>query len=217
MSARLTLFLDASSVTVQAGLWRDNRWLAHRAEECPALESIFSLVEGCLNDAGETLEAVGRFVHCEGPGSVLGIRLAAMAIRTWRALPAWEHTELLTCRSLPLAAALIARTERADGATFHVIAEARQTRWNVLPCPGGTIAEVEPDAIDALTGAIYHLSQRKSWHTPPAHAVPVSNNLSAHPELLSVPGLLAPADAPGLFMVSEATYRTWTPERHRAG
>ncbi|MGE9293276.1 MAG: hypothetical protein ACQKBW_06665 [Puniceicoccales bacterium] len=211
---RIYLFLDASSVQVQAGLWCDSRWLSIKSQESPALESIFSLVKDCLDEANLKLEQVGGFIHCEGPGSVLGIRLAAMAIRSWQALPAWADAESLACRSLSLAAALISATEQPEE-PFHIIAEARQTRWNLLTCPDGEIAEVEPEVIDALAAPIYHLRQRKSWHTPPERAVPVLNDLSAHPELLASPGLLSPVEAPGLFLVNEATYRTWTPERHR--
>ncbi len=211
---RLYLFLDASSVSAQAGLWRGGQWLAYRTEQSPALESIFSLVEGCLRDSGRKLEAVQGFIHCEGPGSVLGIRLAAMAIRSWLALPAWEQAEVLTCRSLELSAALVAAKQKND-TPFHVIAEARQTRWNLLTHPDSKITEVEPEALETLTGPIYHLRQRKSWHTPPAHAEPITNDLREHPELLTTPGLLRPAEAPGLYLVNEPSYRTWTPARHK--
>ncbi|MBC2596423.1 hypothetical protein H5P28_19310 [Ruficoccus amylovorans] len=211
---RLYLYLDASSVSVQAGLWRKGCWLAYRSENSPALESIFTLVQGCLDDAAQPLDAVQGFVHCEGPGSVLGIRLAGMAIRSWLALPAWAGAEVLAFRSLDLTAALVAASRQPEG-TFHVISEARQTCWNLLTVPGGDIVEVEPEALDALAGPVFYLRQRKSWHTPPAGAEAIANDLSSHPELLASPGLLSPVEAPGLYRVNEPSYRTWTPERHR--
>lgn len=209
------LFLDASSVMVQAGLWRDGRWLAYRNGKGQALESIFTLIDSCLEEARIKLEAVGGFIHGEGPGSVLGIRLAAMAIRGWLALPAWQRATVHSCRSLPLAAVLIREKYQPDS-PFHVVAEARQTRWNLLRSDSDTIEEAEPATLEALLPPLYHLRQRKAWNTPPAHAVPVDNSLMEHPELLNTPGLLSAVEQPGLYLVSEQTFRTWTPERHRA-
>ncbi len=210
------LFLDASSVTVQAGLWRDGAWLAYRSAEAPALESIFVLVKDCLDDAGICMEAVKGFLHCAGPGSVLGIRLAAMAIRTWRALPDWQDAPVYACRSLPLVAALIRHT-REPKADFHLIAESRQSRWNHLASTAPeAIEEIEPEALDALKPPIYHLRQRKAWHEPPPAAVAITADLHACPELITAPGLFTPTEAPDLYQVNAPAFKTWTPERHRA-
>ena len=210
------LFLDASSVTVQAGLWHNGQWLAYRAAQAPALESIFVLVRDCLDDAGLGMEDVKGFLHCEGPGSVLGIRLAAMAIRAWRALPDWHEAPVFACRSLPLVAALIRHTREPE-ADFHLIAESRQTRWNHLTSTAPkTVEEVEPEALEALTPPVYHLRQRKAWHEPPEGAIAITSDLRTCPELISQPGLFIPTDAPDLYQVNAPSFKTWTPERHRA-
>ncbi|MEM9227076.1 MAG: hypothetical protein AAGA45_03825 [Verrucomicrobiota bacterium] len=208
------LFLDASSTLIQVGLWQEGRWLAYRAERGQPLEIIFTLTQQCLTEASLSLDSVETFIYNEGPGSVLGIRLSAMAIEGWRALPAWKGTPVYAVKSLPMAASLIEKTQPVGG-PYHVIAESRQGRWNVYASVGGLITEIEPEELADLQLPIFHLSQRKTWHEPPAQATAVDVNLAEHAELLGRPGLLHPVERPGVFQVNTPTYQTWTPERHR--
>lgn len=77
------LFIDASAPQVQTGLWLGGRWLAHRSVQAAALEEIFRSVQSLLTEAKLPFSALGGFIHNEGPGSILGIRLGAMALRVW--------------------------------------------------------------------------------------------------------------------------------------
>lgn len=77
------LFIDASAPRVQAGVWQGGRWLAYRCMEAPALEEVFRSVSLLLKEAELRFTDLGGFIHNEGPGSILGIRLAAMALRIW--------------------------------------------------------------------------------------------------------------------------------------
>lgn len=149
------LFVDASAPLVQVGVWQDGAWLAHLCVDAPALEAIFHTVRTVLAQAGVPLAGIGGFIHNEGPGSILGIRLGAMALRVWAlggqagagstgsagnaaaGLPVWA------VRSLPLLAAKVAACAGTDGAAqngtassgagigaFAVVSEFRQGLWN---------------------------------------------------------------------------------------
>lgn len=128
------LFVDASAPLVQVGVWQDGAWLAHLCVDAPALEAIFHTVRTVLAQADVPLAGIGGFIHNEGPGSILGIRLGAMALRVWAlggqagagstgsagnagstgnavaGLPVWA------VRSLPLLATKVAACAGADSA-----------------------------------------------------------------------------------------------------
>src|ERR1017187_4973508 len=76
------LLIDAASATVQVGLLDVSapaRW-SSRTEEAGV--GVFE----CLDDLGVEIGLVRSFAFCEAPGSILGIRTSAMAIRTWNIL-----------------------------------------------------------------------------------------------------------------------------------
>src|SRR4051812_17470625 len=97
LAHRSLLVLDAASTRIQVGLLQANapaRWQAIDAEAGSAL---FNGTDAVLKAAGQQLSNVDAFAFCEGPGSMLGVRTVAMAIRTWqvlRARPAYAYQSL---------------------------------------------------------------------------------------------------------------------------
>ncbi|HCJ11693.1 MAG: hypothetical protein A2Y14_03920 [Verrucomicrobia bacterium GWF2_51_19] len=80
-----TLVIDSSLGTTQVGLGfgMEGDCLT---SETPTLESLFQLIDSLLQTHALSLDRLGAIVYCEGPGSTLGIRIACMAIRTWKML-----------------------------------------------------------------------------------------------------------------------------------
>src|SRR5690606_7730550 len=76
-----------------------------------------------LERLGAHLEQANAFIYCEGPGSILGIRTSAVAIRTWQVL---RSRPVFAYRSLELLALAKAR----PGLT--VIADARRQHWHAV-------------------------------------------------------------------------------------
>src|SRR3954469_18613927 len=76
------LLIDAASTRIQVGLLDSASGAKWAALDAEAGIAIFQAVEQLAVD----LSAVRAFVFCEGPGSILGVRTAAMAIRTWQML-----------------------------------------------------------------------------------------------------------------------------------
>jgi tRNA threonylcarbamoyladenosine biosynthesis protein TsaB len=211
------LLLDASGVTVRAGVWQNARWLAWRESEAPALEAVFAGVQAVLAEARVPLAELGGYMYIEGPGSVLGLRVAAMAIRGWQtdaaARPGGKTKPVLACGSLPLAAALAL----AGGTPppFGVFTEARQRHWHVLEVNG---SEGGQDGIQPVrevlenelpSGTLFHLPARKAWHKAPPHARPLPASLRDHPEILSRPDLFRLVETPTPYAVNPPTYKKW--------
>lgn len=208
------LVLDAASPRCFAGVWRAGEWLACREPERPALEGLFGAVEESLAEAGLALADLGGFVHCEGPGSILGARLSAMAIRTWRALPAWSEVPAWAYGSLHFAAA--ARKAEGESSPASFCSEFRHGRWNLLRAEESAVRAVDADALAVVPAPLVYVRQRAMSKGLPAHAVEWSPDRRRHAPTLATPGLLRRVEEPAVFVAEEATFQKWSGARHRA-
>jgi len=210
------LFLDASGLTARVGVWSNARWLSFRVSEAGALDALYAGVSAVLAEAQMPLEKLHGFIYVEGPGSVLGLRLTAMAIRTWQvddaaksdavARPVW------VCGSLQLAAALALAGGVAP--PFAVFTDARQGHWNLL-----MVASTDATALttrsmqeigesDLPPGTLFYVPARKTGTRTPDHAQRLSASLREHPEILLMPGLFRPvANATPYGLAPE--YKKW--------
>lgn len=206
----LHLVLDASSPKVLTGLWQGGRWIACRTTQTQALDGLFEGAHHCLKEAGLPLEAVQGFIHCEGPGSVLGVRLSAMAIEGWKALPTWKNCPIFVYNRLALVAATLNEPE-----PFSLISESRQARWNVYHSASGEMSLIGDDDISTLPGKCFHFPQRKGSHQLPRELPIVDPDLEKIPDIFLTPGLLRKEDHPAVYSPDQPNYQTWTPVRHR--
>lgn len=208
------LLIDAAAPRCFVGLWQDGQWLAHAAPEAAALEGVFAGAEQILCDAKLSLKDIGGFIHNEGPGSILGIRLSAMAIRTWRALPEWREKPVWAFGQLHFAAA--AYQAEHDATAVNVISEFRQRRWNYLAVGAENVVAIEQSEAAGAPAPLIYVRQRKNWQPAPEHAIEWSPDWSRCAGILNTPGLLRRVDQPEVFITEEAEFSKWSGERHRA-
>ena len=122
------LVLDGSArAGVRVGVLAGGRWVGQGVSPDGALEGLFGCVEAALADAKLSLADIRSFALCVGPGSVLGIRIAALAVRSWSAL---EPRPIFVWESLSALArsALVA----GEQGPFLVAVESRLKRWHAL-------------------------------------------------------------------------------------
>ena len=67
---------------IQVGIPSASDWQVLHRVEAQALEGLFSATEKVLNDCGIEISKIKQVYFCEGPGSTLGLRLAAAFVRT---------------------------------------------------------------------------------------------------------------------------------------
>lgn len=227
------LLLDASSPRgVIAGRFdaSGRAWAAFAEEKSAALEGVFAALAKL--DACGLGGAFSGFLFCEGPGSILGIRIAAAAIRARLAadsgVPANSGVPAVRClafQSLSLAAALILRAFPRER-DFTVAAESRLNSCNVLRVSGGVpeahFREIPAAEAERLPAA------EKIFVLPSRRALPGALAARAEPifpaELLArdaavfadVPALLRDCgNAPDAVNTAAASsYVHWTPTRH---
>ncbi len=193
------LVIDAASARVQVGVLAADGSARWQVSEEEAGIAIFQGVSAL----GLNPQDAAAFLFCEGPGSVLGIRTAAMALRTWHGLRA---RPMFSYQSLALVAHALGDAQLA------VIADARRESWHHYQLGRGLrrIAAAE------LTGTLVLPEGFRHWSALPAS---ISRTPYAVGDLLARTrdaDLLRVADAPDAFLHEEPSYVTWTPQIHRA-
>ena len=193
------LLLDAASLRIQVGVLSadgSSRW-ASREDEAGI--AVFRCVEQLEIEPA----SIGAFVFCEGPGSILGIRTVAMAIRTWQTLkprPAFAYG------SLALVAHAIGKAD------VTVIADGRRDTWHSQKI-GNTLHRVP---VDELTGELVTPGPIRRWSNLPS-GVAFTDYATEHlvASTRDTP-LYRPITGPDAFQHQEPTFVTWHPKVHRA-
>lgn len=203
------LVLDGSAREgVRVGVLGDGRWLAESASDQGPLEAAAACVESALRAAGIKVEEVRSFAVCAGPGSILGVRLTAMMVRTWTALSprpcfVWNALE----------AAGLAASAGGVAPPFAVVSESRLKRWNVLPFSSdgvaGACVELEAAQVGALGLPLTGLAD--------AAPFPVLKSSDPWPLLpaLFCRGSLLRAEARPDALNPASAFALWSGERHR--
>jgi tRNA threonylcarbamoyladenosine biosynthesis protein TsaB len=192
------LLLDAASARTQVG-WLEvdqARWQSSDAEAGVALFTAIDQLQVNVAQAG-------AFVFCDGPGSILGIRTAAMALRTWTVLkprPVFSYTSL---------AVVSHALGRPDAAIF---VDARRETWHVYQMGLGPRRVTTPE-LPAVRVMPEHF---RHWAPLPAGVTPAGYNLAdLWPKVIDA-DLLRDAPSPDAFLSEEPSYVKWTPRIHRA-
>ena len=194
------LLIDAASARIQVGLLGSGvtaRWAASDQESGVG-------VFRCLEQLGIQPGDAGAFVYCDGPGSVLGIRTVAMALRTWNVL---RPRPVFAYHSLALVAQALGRPE------IQVIADARRDSWHCLAMGEGlrrvTTAELAGKQLIMPDGF-------RHWTPLPAGTTRTPYGVAGLLPGILEPDLFRAVGAPDAFLHEEPSYVTWTPQIHRA-
>lgn len=193
------LLIDAASARVQVGLLATGQPARWAASDDESGVGIFRGIE----QLGVQPSAAGAFVFCDGPGSVLGIRSAAMAVRTWCVL---QPRPVFAYHSLALVAQALGR----PGAT--VIADARRDAWHGKSYD--TSLRRVPTA--ELAGELIMPEGFRHWTPLPDGVARTPYVLAELLPRVADHDLFRPTVAPDAFLHEEPSYAMWTPQIHRA-
>lgn len=206
------LVLDAASTRTQTGLLRRNAPALWQSRVEEAGTGIFAGTEALLEEAGLKLEEIGAFVFCEGPGSMLGTRTIAMALRTWQVLqprPAYAYQSLAVAGHFAWAQ----RPRR-----FAVIADARRATWHVESVGAdGSLAPLQRMAAGELpAGELITPEFFRAWAQPPRPAAACCYNLAEIFPALADGDYFRPVESPDAFQHEAPAYKKWSAQVHRA-
>lgn len=207
------LLLDAASQRVQVGLLQPGTPAVWHGTMLEAGTSLFAGVEAVLKSAGLGLADIGAFVFCEGPGSMLGTRTIAMALRTWLVLKA---RPVFAYQSLAVAGQFAwHRNKRKE---FSVIADARRDTWHVQSV--GADGRMPPlqrvPAAGLPAGELITPENFRAWAQPPRPVATTSYDLAAILPALADGEFFHAVAAPDAFQHQAPEYRKWSAQIHRA-
>ena len=222
------LLIDSASACIQVGLLQRERLPRWESATAEAGTALFSLVEKLLaphfattssSPSGNAvacrspLAALDAYVFCHGPGSVLGIRTAAVALRTWQTLyprPCYAYTSL----------ALVAQSLARGGENlrdFSVVADARRETWHRIQVDSfGALSPLHRAAASELQGSLLMPAHFRHWSALPPGVRTVPYDLSQTLPALADTPLFVEAPEPDAFLHEEPAYQTWSPKIHRA-
>jgi len=213
---RSILVLDAASTQVQVGMLRSGVPAVWHSAGGEAGQWIFAGTDFCLRQAGLAWQDVGAVAYCEGPGSMLGIRTVAMALRTWQA--ATGPRPLYSYQSLVLLAAELART--GTPAPFSVIADARRDTWHTVTVDAqgrrSALQRLPSATLAARADPLWLPGSFRAWAPPPRATQPCDYEVSRLLAGQMDADLFTPTESPDAFQHEAPEYKRWTAQVHSA-
>lgn len=209
------LFLDASQPEVRVGLFANGIFSDFRSRVGPALLTLPELVASVAEAEGCRPQAFDGVIHVRGPGSILGIRLAAMMIRAWKSL----RPELLVrgFTWFDLAADVLA--SGADAIDLRIVAESRRGRWAVFDPENRDVAILDQTQLASLGKRCLCLPGRKSGQLVAevgnVEALVLEPGVIAR-EIGRTPSWLVLQESADVWVAESTEYRKWEPGIHRS-
>ena len=215
---------------MEASVWRggDPRPAAVATVEGEASVALPSAVSRVLREARLELRTLAAAAICDGPGSVLGIRLSAASLRAWR-VAAHGGLACYSFHSLPLLAVALrdresggqaasgaAATGSATGAT--VVADARRESWHAARSGAPHELLRLPSADLATEARVVTPTPFRRWSAPPAGVVLQEHEWSVAALLAGAPdeAFFQDSPEPEAFLTEAPSYAAWTPRVHQA-
>ena len=207
--SQLTLVVDASGTPIQMGLPTATGWSRMESDPGQAMEGIFRLVHLLFDSSDLRLDQVTTLYYCEGPGSTLGLRLAATFVKTllWNGK---GKVRLFQYNALDLAA-LIPDSEPAS-----LQAPFRRGR-RFVRTPGASASLIgnkkiidEENALSEYPDSLHLPDNRTSLLELPESSM-LSYELSAINGLSDLNKISVPSDEPQPYSPEPMVFKKWEP------
>ncbi len=207
------LLLDAAGPLTLAAVLRNGDWLRREASDAGSVEALHALLRRLLGAAGLDWSDLAGVLYARGPGSTLGLRLAALFIRGLQELPPLRHWRCLQYQNLELACASLVgpgRDAPAEAAAPWRAGHLHHVRF-APGAPGGFVrGAVTPQEVSARGIPVFGLGKAGNW--PGALPYPDARI----PELLGAFPQLLEAGPPTPYLCEEPSFARWSAGRHRA-
>ncbi len=212
------LVLDSSAPRLQLSLFQGERVIEYKCVTGDAVEHLIESVTDLLKNNRVSISNIDHFVYCQGPGSILGIRIAVMAIKTWVAVknPS-KPANVYSYHSLSAALVHLLNKTNTQNQKVAVTAEWKKNYWNVAESEGDNtqIQVWDTQKLLDYPDKLYLLPQKKLWTSLPMELPTVDYSI----EMLTQPdfrrALLSPADGWPIYTPEAKNYAKWSGKRHR--
>jgi tRNA A37 threonylcarbamoyladenosine modification protein TsaB len=211
--AGVWLLMDAAGPHNLIALVKDGEWLSRARETDEFLEMLQPATADLLGETGLEMEELTGVVYASGPGSTLGLRLAAMFIRSLLEMPLLKHWKCLQYQNLELALC-----SSHDTGCVEAVAPWRRDRFHHLVLESRTPVKFTHQYLSPgeaedrqITGFILgrrlpSIAQSLNWKSFPIDEIPAL--------LKACPELLRSTSNPTPYMAEEPDFVRWASQRH---
>ncbi|NDV62533.1 hypothetical protein G0Q06_08730 [Puniceicoccales bacterium CK1056] len=207
------LLIDAAGPALIVGILEEDKWLCMESFSSGFLEDLKPGVESLLEKSSLDLSSLSGIICSSGPGSTLGLRLAAMFVRTLLQQPDLENWKCLTYNNLELTCASLSKP---GGPACRVAAPWRRDRLHLATLLPGPPAQFELESVsveEATELPVVELGNRLALL--PEGANRISYPAEKIPQILKAwPDLLTSTQKPGLYSAETPEFARWTSTRH---
>ena len=198
------------------GLVKEAGWQKREILEGDFLEHLQDRVQSLLDQQAVRLAGLQGCLYAAGPGSTLGLRLAALFLRALMELPELSHWKCLQYQNLELALCSL-ETHEGDFPAEAVAPWRRDRLHHCIRTAGGGFSNngLPPAEAERRNLPGFLLGRRPgnaadgiAWEAYPHARIP---------ELLgNHPSLLQEVPRPQPYSAEDPTFARWSPERHPA-
>ena len=175
------------------------------------MESLFEAIPKSLGQIDSSATAIDAILFCEGPGSTLGLRVAATAVKTILRENEPSPT-LFTYNALDLAAIMSNDFSRPILAPFRK--GKRLLRSPISGSAIGSIEVLEEPISESLSKEALHLPSLRSRERLPEGLDVIDYDISHIAGLEGIAPILRLAEMPEVFTPLPTEFRKWEPARN---
>lgn len=209
------LLVDAAGPITLVGILENGNWKTFRECDGPSMENLRQLVKDVLKVSGHSLKSLNGLLYAEGPGSTLGLRLAAMFARTLLTLPELRHWTSFRYNNLQLTGASYPTEVSVTNRTLYAPWKKQCFhRVQITDTPG------EHFSLDTFQGTppekkplFVQLGLRTNWIPANAECIPYPI-WSLPSTLTALPSLLKPGDVLEPYNPSPPEFARWEAKAH---
>ena len=208
------LAVDASSTRIQVGIPGDVDWVHLETVELPAMEGLFQTLSRLMEKTGVNLRQVDELFFCEGPGSTLGLRIAAAFAKSLL----WDgrgNVSLYSYNALDLASLMTEQPPLHLQAPFRKGWRFVRTRSENSAIGKKNLHESK-EALSLFPGS-HHLPDPRSIGESIQADKTIEYDLARTKGLKDLRSVAEPADVPVVYSPVPPTFKKWEPARSPAG
>jgi len=212
------LLVDAAGPLLVTGVISGNDWLCSNAGQGGVLENLKLNIDAVLEESGLQLANLAGCLYAAGPGSTLGLRLAAIFIGGLMQLPALEHWKCLSYNNLTLTAAAAALDSSKQ--TIRLAAPWKRNAFHLaeLEQPGFKVRLSVTDPQSVHAGSIPVVALGKPLREEPPAGGVLNYPWEAIPSLRrTYPDLFRETKTPEPYVARTPEFSRWNAQPHASG
>ncbi|MAK26928.1 MAG: hypothetical protein CMI22_01000 [Opitutae bacterium] len=204
----LPLVLDASSPMTQVGIPGKTHWRAMKKAGEQAMESLFRCCAELFEEINQNLKEVDAIFYCEGPGSTLGLRIAAAFTRSIQWDASDRKVEVLKYNAMDLATRMTRQPAPTLQAPYRM--GSRLVRFEEGPAIGRKEVHEAEKALLVFPQS-HHLPDPRNHLKLPQDASIIEYDLGMVRGLADLLPISSPCPAAEPFAPQSSTFRKWQP------